>query len=142
MLVTSEGTQKASSRKVMMSENPSPLIVGRKRRRKFQADKATRVIKNEKVVRVLSRLSKREPSFVEPMLAKLVPTLPEGGEWEYELKFDGYRSQCVKSGSTVQLFSRNENSFTERYAQLLPLFHGVRCNNVVIDGEIVALDEK
>lgn len=31
------------------------------------------------------------PAFVPPMLARLVRTLPEGSEWEYELKLDGYR---------------------------------------------------
>ena len=29
------------------------------------------------------------PVFVPPMLAKLVRTLPEGPDWEYELKLDG-----------------------------------------------------
>jgi len=29
------------------------------------------------------------PQFVHPMLARLVRTLPEGHEWEYELKLDG-----------------------------------------------------
>ena len=76
------------------------------------------------------------------MLAKLVPTLPEGEQWAYELKLDGYRTLCVKSGSAVHLFSRNRNSFTERYSQLLPRLKAVRCESAVIDGEIVAHDEK
>jgi hypothetical protein len=31
------------------------------------------------------------PVFVEPMLSLAVPNLPEGPEWTYELKFDGFR---------------------------------------------------
>jgi ATP-dependent DNA ligase len=29
--------------------------------------------------------------FIEPMYARLVNELPEGKEWLYEVKFDGYR---------------------------------------------------
>jgi hypothetical protein len=42
------------------------------------------------------------PMFVPPMLAKLVRTLPEGPEWEYELKLDGYRLEAIKDGDKVR----------------------------------------
>jgi ATP-dependent DNA ligase len=32
------------------------------------------------------------PDFVEPMKAKLVGAMPSGGDWIYEIKFDGYRA--------------------------------------------------
>jgi ATP-dependent DNA ligase len=35
------------------------------------------------------------PGFVPAMLAKLVKVLPDGPEWEYELKLDGYRLEAV-----------------------------------------------
>ena len=31
-------------------------------------------------------------SFCDPMLAKLVKVLPEGSEWQYKVKWDGYRN--------------------------------------------------
>ena len=31
------------------------------------------------------------PAFVTPMAAQVVKKLPEGDDWMYELKFDGYR---------------------------------------------------
>ena len=31
------------------------------------------------------------PAFVTPMAAQVVKRLPEGDDWTYELKFDGYR---------------------------------------------------
>jgi bifunctional non-homologous end joining protein LigD len=46
------------------------------------------------------------PGFVPPMLATLVKALPEGPEWEYELKLDGYRLEAVKDGEQVRLYSR------------------------------------
>jgi bifunctional non-homologous end joining protein LigD len=49
-------------------------------------------------------------SFIEPMKALLVPALP-AGNWLYEMKYDGYRALAFKSGSDVQLVSRNQTSF-------------------------------
>jgi bifunctional non-homologous end joining protein LigD len=36
------------------------------------------------------------PHFVQPMAARVVDTLPEGDEWMYEVKFDGYRALLLK----------------------------------------------
>ena len=52
------------------------------------------------------------------MLAKLVRTLPQGAEWEYELKLDGYRLQAIKDGDKVRLYSRRGNDFTRKFAKI------------------------
>ena len=38
------------------------------------------------------------PAFVTPMAAQVVKRLPEGDEWIYELKFDGYRALVPQDG--------------------------------------------
>ena len=38
------------------------------------------------------------PDFIEPMLLLRTERLPEGPEWLYELKFDGYRALAIKTG--------------------------------------------
>ena len=35
----------------------------------------------------------KPPAFIPPMAAQVVQRLPEGDEWMYEVKFDGYRVQ-------------------------------------------------
>jgi hypothetical protein len=65
-----------------------------------------------------------KPSFVPPMLAKLVRTLPEGPEWEYELKLDGYRLEAIKDGDEVRLYSRRGNDFTKKLATIARRFQG------------------
>jgi len=35
---------------------------------------------------------KRQAEFIEPMECALVPKLPEGPDWTYEVKLDGYRA--------------------------------------------------
>ena len=41
------------------------------------------------------------------------PELPEGPEWVYEVKFDGYRALLLKSGAGIELRSRNNMGLTE-----------------------------
>lgn len=75
------------------------------------------------------------------MLAKLVETPPTGDGWQYELKLDGYRAQVVKSGKTVEVFSRRGNSFMRKYPTIAAAFEHL-APETVLDGEIVALDEE
>jgi bifunctional non-homologous end joining protein LigD len=49
------------------------------------------------------------------MLCEGVERLPEGREWRYELKLDGYRAIGRKSGRSTQLWSRNQKDFTRRF---------------------------
>ena len=74
------------------------------------------------------------------MLLLRTERLPEGTDWLYEVKFDGYRALAVKSGGTVQLRSRNDNDFSTRYARLTKALNAMP-DETVIDGEIVALDQ-
>jgi ATP-dependent DNA ligase len=53
--------------------------------------------------------------FFEPMLCLAVPKLPEGPEWQLELKLDGYRGIGIKSNGRAHLASRNEKDFSERF---------------------------
>ncbi|MBA3348844.1 MAG: hypothetical protein H0T13_09820 [Actinobacteria bacterium] len=43
-----------------------------------------------------------------PMEAELVRELPEGDEWQYEPKWDGFRGVLEKDGGELALWSRNE----------------------------------
>ena len=53
------------------------------------------------------------------MLLLRTDRLPEGPDWLYELKLDGYRAQAIKAGGKVQLRSRNDNDFNARYPSLV-----------------------
>lgn len=74
----------------------------------------------------------------QAMLCLLVPALPEGEAWRYEIKWDGYRALAVVEGGKVHLISRNAKPlpFPEVAAAALLL----RCKRAVVDGEIIALD--
>jgi bifunctional non-homologous end joining protein LigD len=48
---------------------------------------------------------------MEPMYALAVQKLPQGQEWLYEIKFDGYRCLAGRDSAGVTLWSRKENPF-------------------------------
>ena len=43
------------------------------------------------------------PVFITPMAARVVKGLPEGDDWAYELKLDGYRALIIKDGQRVEV---------------------------------------
>jgi len=79
--------------------------------------------------------------FVEPMQCKLVARLPEGREWQYEIKYDGYRALGVHDGegSGARLWSRRGNDLSTRFPRIADALQSLPLRTMV-DGEIVALD--
>ncbi len=73
------------------------------------------------------------------MLLLSSESLPEGTDWLYELKLDGYRALAIKSNSTVQLRSRNDNDFSLKYPLVAKALAGMP-DETMLDGEVVALD--
>ena len=79
----------------------------------------------------LEALSRRTAEFIEPMEWALVPTLPEGSDWTYEVKLDGYRAIGVKTSCETILYSRNHKNFNKRFPQIaealgdLPRYSGL-----------------
>jgi len=75
------------------------------------------------------------------MLLLRTERLPEGDDWLYELKLDGYRALAIKSGGKIRLRSRNGNDFNPRYPGIVQALADMP-DETVLDGEVVALDEE
>lgn len=82
------------------------------------------------------------PVFVTPMAALLVDVLPEGPEWSYELKLDGYRALIMKDGASIRIRSRNDKDLMQMYPAVAAAGRRLEADQAVIDGEIVAVDEQ
>jgi DNA ligase D-like protein (predicted ligase) len=76
------------------------------------------------------------------MVATNVRQLPEGEQWIYEVKLDGYRALAMKNGSRVQIRSRNNKDLTAPYPTVSAAASRLRAETAVIDGEIVAVDSR
>ncbi len=62
--------------------------------------------------------------------------------WELERKLDGLRCIAVRVGSDVSLWSRNGLSWTTRFATVTAAIAALPVDDVVLDGEIVARDDR
>ena len=83
---------------------------------------------------------KAVPKFIEPQLAKLVERPPDLAGWGHEVKFDGYRAQLrVESGQAV-IRTRTGLDWTDRFSAIAK--DASAFTDCIIDGEIVALDER
>jgi bifunctional non-homologous end joining protein LigD len=80
------------------------------------------------------------PTGLAPMLA-VAGDLPRDDEhWAYEMKWDGMRVLLTVEGGRVRLTSRTGNDVTGRFPELRPLGEALGAIEVVLDGEVVALD--
>lgn len=76
------------------------------------------------------------------MMATPAPALPfDPGRWSYEVKWDGYRALILRDGSRVRLMSRNLKDITREFPQLAAAAARLTKDDVIVDGEIVALDK-
>jgi ATP-dependent DNA ligase len=83
-----------------------------------------------------------ELRFIEPMECKLVPSIPDGTEWQYEVKLDRWRAIAIKHKNEVLLYSRNGNLLNGRFPALVDAIQSLPAKRFMLDGEIVALDEE
>ena len=77
--------------------------------------------------------------MITPMVARLEPVPFDRAGWFFELKRDGFRAIAEKGKLGVRLYSRNQNDFTKRFPVIAQAISAL--DNVILDGEIVALDE-
>ena len=80
------------------------------------------------------------PKTISPMLATLVDKPVEEPGWIYEIKWDGYRAIALANGKTLDLISRNNKSFNEKF---YPIYDALKKLGLraVLDGEIAAVKQ-
>ena len=79
---------------------------------------------------------------MEPMLSAISEHgIPKGDSWEYEPKWDGFRTLVFRDGDEVALVSRGGRPMTRYFPEVLPAFRKLRESRVVLDGELVVVGE-
>ena len=73
---------------------------------------------------------------VPPMEARSVDAIPEGPEWQYEPKWDGFRCIVFRDGDTVTLQSKAGKPLTRYFPDVVAAVRAVDARRFVLDGEI------
>src|SRR6476646_3923922 len=74
---------------------------------------------------------------VLPMLAKRVGALPDGGDWIFEPKWDGFRALVFRDGDELLIQSRDEKPLNRYFPELVDQIKAQLPRRCVLDGEIV-----
>jgi ATP-dependent DNA ligase len=63
--------------------------------------------------------------------------IPEGAEWQYEPKWDGFRCLAFRDGASVELQSKAGQPLARYFPEMVAAFQEVPGKRFVLDGEIV-----
>ena len=83
-----------------------------------------------------------DPNKVEPMHCETQDDAFTRDGWLFELKLDGYRLIASKSKGEALLLTRNGNDYTSVFPEIAKAVKALPCDECIIDGEVVVLDEK
>jgi bifunctional non-homologous end joining protein LigD len=90
----------------------------------------------------MAKKSARAPAavaFIESMECLPVTQIPEGRQWTFEIKLDGFRLEAVKNSGKTTLYSRRGNVLNKKFPYIAQALEDLP-DATVLDGEIVALD--
>jgi bifunctional non-homologous end joining protein LigD len=78
-----------------------------------------------------------------PMLATLVDAPPpDEANWVNEMKYDGFRAIVAIVDGRIAMWSRNKLDLIPRFPVIADAVRKIKLPEVVLDGEIVALDDQ
>ncbi|HEY1656649.1 MAG TPA: ATP-dependent DNA ligase [Candidatus Tumulicola sp.] len=73
---------------------------------------------------------------VEPMEAATAAHVPEGSDWSYEPKWDGFRCLAFRNGGDVELQSKSGQSLTRYFPETVAAVGAIGASRFVLDGEL------
>ena len=73
------------------------------------------------------------------MLSAPAEGIPLGDSWEYEPKWDGFRTLVFRDGDEVELISRGARPMTRYFPEVLPALRELKEKKVVLDGELIVV---
>jgi ATP-dependent DNA ligase len=74
---------------------------------------------------------------IAAMEARSVNEIPEGPEWQYEPKWDGFRCILARDDEEVALTSKSGQDLKRYFPEIVAGALGLRAKSFVLDGEIV-----
>jgi bifunctional non-homologous end joining protein LigD len=123
---------------------PKPFMTAKSRRASADAvwhsNRGDDVITYAATAKAKGKKAASMPDFVAPELCTPVDRPPDGEGWCHEIKFDGYRVQLRVEDGEARLRTRKGLDWTDKFGGIAK--EASALPDVLIDGEIVALDHK
>ena len=76
------------------------------------------------------------------MLATLVGAPFDDPDWQFEIKWDGFRVEAVVDGGAVRLWTRGEQDAARYFGTFLAPPTWIAARRAIVDGEVIALDDR
>jgi ATP-dependent DNA ligase len=80
------------------------------------------------------------PLTTQTMEAKSVAAIPHEAGWQFEPKWDGFRSLVFRSKSHVEIRSRSGTSLNRYFPEVVEMFAALPVAQFVLDGELIIVD--
>ncbi len=71
------------------------------------------------------------------METRPVAHIPEGGDWSYEPKWDGFRCIAFRDGADLELQSKSGETLTRYFPEIVEALRDAGARQFVIDGELL-----
>ncbi|HEV8281085.1 MAG TPA: hypothetical protein VGQ02_04440, partial [Candidatus Limnocylindrales bacterium] len=76
------------------------------------------------------------------MLATLVAAPFDDPDWQFEIKWDGFRVEAVVDGKVVRLWTRGQQDASRYFGAFLEPATWLSARQAIVDGEVIALDDR
>jgi ATP-dependent DNA ligase len=76
---------------------------------------------------------------IKPALARSAKDLPEGDNWRYEPKWDGFRTIVFRDGDEIYLQSRNGKPMNRYFPEVIEQVRALPHQRLVLDGEMIVV---
>lgn len=82
------------------------------------------------------------PGRIEPCLALLKAKPPEGDDWSYEIKWDGYRLAVHIELAGIRILTKGGHDWTKRFPEIERGARELGVATAILDGEAVMYDKE
>jgi ATP-dependent DNA ligase len=82
------------------------------------------------------------PLDYPPMEAETADAIPQGDEWQYEPKWDGFRCLAFRDGDKVELISKSGQHLARYFPEMVRALGALKARRFVLDGELIIANQK
>jgi bifunctional non-homologous end joining protein LigD len=90
----------------------------------------------------MTGMASKMPTFIPPMLATLVAGPFDDPDWQFEIKWDGFRVEAVIHDGEVRIWTRGQQDAARYFGTFLEPSIWIKARQAIVDGEVIALDER